>query len=62
LAAVLPEEIGISVSGRGERSSAHTFQLRYEIAPPAGLLVEIAPPAGLLVEIAPPAGLLVEVA
>jgi hypothetical protein len=40
--AVLPDEIGISVSGRGERSGRHAFQLRYEIAPAAGPLVEVA--------------------
>ena len=28
--------------GRGERSSAHTFQLTYAIVPAAGLLVEVA--------------------
>jgi hypothetical protein len=35
--AVLPEEIGISVSGRGERSRGFAFQLRYAIAPAAAL-------------------------
>jgi hypothetical protein len=40
--AVLPEEIGILVSGRGERSRAYTFQLRYEIAPAVGRTAEVA--------------------
>jgi hypothetical protein len=30
------------LNGRPERSGAHAFQLRYEIAPVAGLLVEVA--------------------
>lgn len=29
-------------NGRGERSGAHAFQLRYEIAPDAGLRLEVA--------------------
>jgi hypothetical protein len=30
------------VNGRGERSGAETFQLRYEIMPAAGMLVGVA--------------------
>jgi hypothetical protein len=33
LAAVLPEAVGISVNGRGERSSGHTIQLSIRIEP-----------------------------
>ena len=41
-AAVLPEEIGISVSGRGERSRGFAFQLSYVIAPAARISVAVA--------------------
>jgi hypothetical protein len=40
--AVPPEEFGMSVSGRGDRSGGHTFQLTYEIVSAAGRLVEVA--------------------
>ena len=40
--AVLPEEFGISVSGRGERSRGYAFQLNYSIVPAPEVLVEVA--------------------
>jgi hypothetical protein len=42
LAAVLPGEFRLLVSGQGERSGGHTFQLTYAIVPAAGLVVEVA--------------------
>ena len=42
MAAVLPAELRLPVYGRGERSRGHAFQLRFEIAPAAGLAVGVA--------------------